>query len=794
MIRRPPRSTLSSSSAASDVYKRQVYGYGPLRREFDNPSLEKFDRPEQLHIAINALLEFVEVHKELPGLMDQKDAESFVKIAEQVNGKLKEKMELEEKVKCGEEKKTVKAISVEKVESEVMKNIALYARTQTSMLASFWGGIACQEIIKFTGKFTPLSQWLHFDTLEIIPDQQVERKIMNSRYDDQIALFGNEFHNKLTQQKIFLIGAGALGCEFLKLFALMGISTKGELHVTDDDVIEMSNLNRQFLFKKTDIGAAKSERACEAMSKMNGDVKYKQYKLRVCPDNEKFFNDDYWEKLDYVVNGVDNIQARLFIDSRCVFYSIPLFESGTLGTKCNSQVIIPHLTQSYGDSRDPPEKSIPLCTLKNFPYQIEHTIQWARDFFEGYFVEGPNECLRFLQDKAEYIKSINSEFSDRRNFLRQKLETIDKLANTFLEASYNQCLLLARNIFQDIFHNSIASLLNSFPLDHKTEQGQPFWSGPKRPPQVINFDVNEHWHFIFVKSAANILANCFGLDEKLSDEEIKKRIAQIKVAEFKPKKIQIKANDQDQTEEKAEDDDQVIENLTKKLSGMQITTTRAMRNVEFEKDDDTNFHIDFIAATANLRARNYKIPEIDRFKIKLIAGKIIPAIATTTAMVVGAIGIELLKYVMGRKDFKNSFMNLALPLWVFSDPLEPIKNVDNPNDPVMMGPIKAIPPEFTSWDKIKFQGPMTLQQLLDAIKKEYKIDASIMSCGKLCIYNAYTNKEENQKMMSKNIEEIISNLQGQKVPEYKKYLEIEISGETLDGVDAITPTVVIKRF
>ena len=71
-----------------------------------------------------------------------------------------------------------------------------------------------------------------------------------------------------------------------------------------------------------------------------------------------------------------------------------------------------------------------------------------------------------------------------------------------------------------------------------------------------------------------------------------------------------------------------------------------MRNVEFEKDDDTNFHIDFIAATANLRARNYKIPEVDRFKVKLIAGKIIPAIATTTAMVVGAIGIELLRYVL----------------------------------------------------------------------------------------------------------------------------------------------------
>ena len=67
--------------------------------------------------------------------------------------------------------------------------------------------------------------------------------------------------------------------------------------------------------------------------------------------------------------------------------------------------------------------------------------------------------------------------------------------------------------------------------------------------------------------------------------------------------------------------------------------------VEFEKDDDTNYHIDFMAAVANLRARNYKITEAERFKIKMIAGKIIPAIATTTAMVVGAIGIELLKLI-----------------------------------------------------------------------------------------------------------------------------------------------------
>ena len=89
-----------------------------------------------------------------------------------------------------------------------------------------------------------------------------------------------------------------------------------------------------------------------------------------------------------------------------------------------------------------------------------------------------------------------------------------------------------------------------------------------------------------------------------------------------------------------------------------------------------------MGGVSNLRARNYSIEEVDNFKVKLIAGKIIPAIATTTAMVVGVVGIEIIKYLVGKKGsaFKNVTINLALPLWIFNDPQEAIVNTDKEYD------------------------------------------------------------------------------------------------------------------
>lgn len=247
---------MPSEIKSFDLEKSLRYPYPPESKEMPIASWDKFGVPEQLHIILNALHAFYAKNGRIPRPLNQEDADSLKALVKEYLGA---KMEIE-----GEDFK------VETVEDKLVDNVALYGDTQISPCSSFWGGIICQEIVKLTGKFTPLRQWLHHDFFETLPEDKVNRSLTCDRYYDYRVIFGDEFVERLSKSNSFVIGAGALGCEFVKMFALMGLSTKGgKVTVTDDDNIEISNLNRQFLFRREHVGKNKCETACKVGKTMN---------------------------------------------------------------------------------------------------------------------------------------------------------------------------------------------------------------------------------------------------------------------------------------------------------------------------------------------------------------------------------------------------------------------------------------------------------------------------------------------------------------------------------------------
>ncbi|KAI5785600.1 hypothetical protein DFH27DRAFT_264961 [Peziza echinospora] len=749
--------------------------------EFLITDYAKFDRPLQLHVGFQALNKFAANHNgELPRPKNEADAAEFfqeaTKIAESYG---EEKPELDEKI---------------------LKELSYQARGTLPAMCAFFGGFTAQEVLKaVSGKFTPIDGYMYFDSLESLPASvsRTEESCapQGSRYDGQIAVFGKDFQEKIANVNTFLVGAGAIGCEMLKNWAMMGLAAgpKGKIVVTDMDSIEKSNLNRQFLFRPRDVGKQKSECAAAAVINMNPDLNghISSLRDRVGPDTEHVFNEDFWEQLDLVTNALDNVEARTYVDRRCVFFRKPLLESGTLGTKGNTQVVLPGITESYSSSQDPPEQSFPMCTLRSFPNKIEHTIAWAREVFDGYFVK-PAENVNLYLSQPNFLESTLKQVGNQ----KQVLEMIQAYLVTSKPITFEECIVWARLEFERQFNNAIQQLLFNFPKDSVNSTGTPFWSGPKRAPEPLTFDPEKKEHFDFVVAAANLHAFNYGLKGTDVDAAgYKKVIDSIMVPEFAPSsgvKIQASENEPDPNAgNSAFADDDELAQITSSLPAPATLAGYRLTAVEFEKDDDTNHHIAFITAASNLRALNYGIPPADAHKTKFIAGKIVPAIATTTALVTGLVCLELYKLIDGKTkldEYRNGFINLALPFVAFSDPIASPKGkylgLDENGNQVEKTVDKL-------WDRFDFEGDLKLQEILDRFAA-LGLDITMLSSGVSLLYASFFPPKKRNERVQMRITDLIETVSKKPVPAHAKNVILEICCDDQSGEDVEVPFICVK--
>jgi ubiquitin-activating enzyme E1 len=695
------------------------------------------------------------------------------------------------------------------IEMPMLARLARAACGVLPPLLAALGGIAAQEVIKASsGKFMPLRQWLYLDAEEALPPADAplvatETAPSGSRYDGQIAIFGRTFQAALSSQRYFLVGAGAIGCEVLKCWAMMGVGlgrAGGGVTVTDMDRIERSNLSRQFLFSNADIGRAKSGTAAGAAVAMNPEMAITALELRVGADSEGTFNDAFWNSLSGVCTALDNVDARMYVDGRAVHYGKPLLESGTLGTKGNTQVVVPGLTENYGASRDPPERSIPVCTLKNFPSAIEHTLQWARDFFEGEFKAIPDAANAYASGGTAFLEALARETSVR-------IVTLEKIKAALVigrPSTLEDCVEWAVHRFADLFSNSIAQLLVAFPPNSTVAGGEPFWSGAKRCPTPLVFSPADATHLDFVAAASQLRGSLYNLKrtEAHTDAWLVATAAAVRIPIVEPRTgLKIATNDKELAEMRTaeaeaagaggeHDPDAIATAITASLPAHSALAGFRMNPLDFEKDDD--LHIRLITAASNLRARNYRLEERDKHTSKGIAGKIIPAIATTTGMVAGLICLELYKLVSHAPfaAFRNGFANLAVPFITLSEPMPcaraaltlPPGSTYVP--PGMTGqdvvtPSSDVPGarvwRWSLWDRVTVRGPMTLKALGEHLTAEFGVSMGTLTFGSAVLLGFGVKPSAKRERQGLGIPALIAAVTKARLPAHARTLELEVS-------------------
>jgi ubiquitin-activating enzyme E1 len=265
----------------------------------------------------------------------------------------------------------------------------------------------------------------------------------------------------------------------------------------------------------------------------------------------------------------------------------------------------------------------------------------------------------------------------------------------------------AIDMFYEYFNNQIIQLLTNYPPDHLTQTGNLFWSAGKRCPSPIILDINNDLHLDFIIATVALLCNSTNIEFTLDKDYIINIINNYK-QDIKENKELFEVN---------------------KDSQINVCIPQV-----FEKDDDTNYHIMWINTASNIRACNYSIDPVDFYTTKGIAGRIIPAVATTTSIVAGLITIEMIKYLYCNKieNFKSTFINLALNVFVSAEP-------------IAAKTITIAGQTFNSWEKFCERNDLNIDEFLKKYNELFKTTITIISLDNALVYADFMQNDINKK-------------------------------------------------
>ncbi|KAF8960670.1 hypothetical protein BDZ97DRAFT_1833068 [Flammula alnicola] len=421
------------------------------------------------------------------------------------------------------------------------------------------------------------------------------------------AILGSELHAQLANTSVLLVGAGGIGCELLKNIVLTGF---GKITLLDLDTIDISNLNRQFLFKKKDVKQSKALVAAQTAAPFNPNV-------RIIPihDNikEPQYDIQWFQKFDIVLNALDNLDARRHVNKMCMAAQVPLVESGTAGYLGQVQPLLKDTTECFDCIPKPTPKTFPVCTIRSTPSQPIHCIVWSKSYLMGQLFGEDEDATGELDDaekqgeNAQEIETLRKEaqaFKTVRNALRSSTDNLDA----------------AKLAFQKVFNADIKNLLIMADM----------WKS-RSPPTPLDYDsildgTFKGSNYTNGTSSSNAAASSSGHSNKNSSSAHGQVNGTASTSTLKDQRaLTLKDN---------------LELFISSTNRLAARLRNGEDTISFDKDDDDT--LDFVTASSNLRSYAYGIEEKTRWEVKEMAGNIIPAIATTNAIISGLIVLQAL--------------------------------------------------------------------------------------------------------------------------------------------------------
>ncbi|PNT20946.1 hypothetical protein POPTR_009G120200v4 [Populus trichocarpa] len=415
--------------------------------------------------------------------------------------------------------------------------------------------------------------------------------------------------------KVLMVGAGGIGCELLKTLALSGFQ---DIHIIDMDTIEVSNLNRQFLFRQSHVGQSKAKVARDAVLRFRPHISITPYHANVKDSN---FNVDFFKQFNVVLNGLDNLDARRHVNRLCLAAEVPLVESGTTGFLGQVTVHVKGKTECYECQPKPAPKTYPVCTITSTPSKFVHCIVWAKELL----------FAKLFGDKNQ-VNDLNV----RSNDACSSSENTNDVFEWRDDEDFEQ---YGRRIYDHVFGYNIELALSDEETWKKRNKPRPIYSRDVLPDKMTQQNGNV---------------------DKTDDLSSASAMASLGLKN--PQDIWC-----------------LVENTRVFLEALKLFFTNRKKeigNLSFDKDDQ--LAVEFVTAAANIRAASFNIPSHSLFEAKGIAGNIVHAVATTNAIVAGLIVIEAIKVLKKDTDCYRMTYCLEHPskkmLLMPVEPFEPNKS------------------------------------------------------------------------------------------------------------------------